>query len=332
MLKLTTIGLMICAGLLEAQPVLNGPRVQGPLDASGATATRPVRVGAAAPAAPCSRGEIYFSTGAAAGQNLYLCQPDNVWTQQASASYTFRDGMVNASGTVDWTPDASIFTLKDDFPPVSGAGELPWYGYGTHNPVTYQAGHPGINEAKTTTAANNDAGWNFAYNTTYPFSLGASSPFSSWDTRAIIQIDNAAGAGNLSNVGGCFSLMYASRGCIGDAQGYGIIADTAPTFTCTAGDAWSTTNWMYVWRDWAATNCKNSGVAVQSATWYHLRMWSTAPGSNVSFSVNGSAAYTATTNICANAMTPAISVITRTTAAKTMWIDYFNFKGRGLTR
>ena len=110
MLKSTTIGLMVCACLLEAQPVLHGPCVEGPLDASGAT--RPVRVGPAAPIPPRSGGETYFSTGAAAGQSLYLCQPANVRTQQVSAPYAFRDGLVNSSGTVDWAPGPSIFSFR----------------------------------------------------------------------------------------------------------------------------------------------------------------------------------------------------------------------------
>jgi hypothetical protein len=79
--KSISIGLALWAGLLPAQTVINGGRtVKGAWDASGAASTRPAKVGTAVPAA-CSSGEVFFNTAAAAGKNLYLCQPDNAWTQ-----------------------------------------------------------------------------------------------------------------------------------------------------------------------------------------------------------------------------------------------------------
>jgi hypothetical protein len=55
---------MLWGGLLCGQTVI-APVVEG---------------GASVPAPPCVTGQVYFNTGAAAGQNLYLCA-DNAWTQ-----------------------------------------------------------------------------------------------------------------------------------------------------------------------------------------------------------------------------------------------------------
>jgi hypothetical protein len=54
--------------------------MEGDWDASGAKTTKPAKTGTALPAA-CSSGEAFFMTGAAGGRNLYLCKPDNAWTQ-----------------------------------------------------------------------------------------------------------------------------------------------------------------------------------------------------------------------------------------------------------
>jgi hypothetical protein len=80
------IGLAWWASLLPAQTVINGGRtIQGAWDASGATMTKPARTGISLPAA-CSVGEIFFSTTAAAGENLYVCAAANSWAQLAGGA------------------------------------------------------------------------------------------------------------------------------------------------------------------------------------------------------------------------------------------------------
>ena len=63
-MKFVTIGFMLWEGLLCGQTVI-APVVEG---------------GASMPVPPCVSGQVYFNTGAAAGQNLYLCA-NNAWTQ-----------------------------------------------------------------------------------------------------------------------------------------------------------------------------------------------------------------------------------------------------------
>lgn len=74
------------AAAVMAQSTVTGSKtMQGNWDASGASATKPARSGTSVPAT-CSTGEFFFNTTAAAGQNVYLCKPDNIWTQMGGAS------------------------------------------------------------------------------------------------------------------------------------------------------------------------------------------------------------------------------------------------------
>jgi hypothetical protein len=84
-----------------AQSTVTGSKtMQGSWDASGATATKPARAGTSLPST-CSTGEFFFNTAAAAGQNVFLCKPDNTWTQMSGgagsvASVFGRTGAVTA--------------------------------------------------------------------------------------------------------------------------------------------------------------------------------------------------------------------------------------------
>jgi len=85
-MKRTVILFCVTAAVLEAQTTINGSRtIQGTLDASGAASTKSVKVGNALPGS-CSTGELFFNSIAAAGQNLYLCKPDNSWTAISGGS------------------------------------------------------------------------------------------------------------------------------------------------------------------------------------------------------------------------------------------------------
>lgn len=85
-MKFVIMGFAAWAGLLSAQTVINGGRsVKGGWDASAAASTKPAKTGSSLPGS-CTSGEIFFHTGAALGQNLYLCKPDNVWTQMTGSS------------------------------------------------------------------------------------------------------------------------------------------------------------------------------------------------------------------------------------------------------
>jgi len=108
---------------LPAQTVINGGRtITGAWDASGAALTKPVRVGSAVPG-NCSAGELFFNTAAAAGQNIYLCQPSNVWTQlngvSANTVLTNQANTFTAAQTFQGKVDAAGASAT--FPAQTGA-------------------------------------------------------------------------------------------------------------------------------------------------------------------------------------------------------------------
>jgi hypothetical protein len=71
-------------------------RTQGKnVDFSAATSTKPFRTGTVLPGS-CSVGETFFKTDVVAGQNLYACTAQNVWTLQSGAS-----GVPSATGNAN---------------------------------------------------------------------------------------------------------------------------------------------------------------------------------------------------------------------------------------
>jgi hypothetical protein len=96
---------ILSAPALLAQSTVTGSRtVQGSWDASGAAATKPAQAGATLPAT-CGVGQFFFNTASASGQNIYLCNPANTWTQVSGGGVTSvfgRNGTV-AAQTGDYT-------------------------------------------------------------------------------------------------------------------------------------------------------------------------------------------------------------------------------------
>jgi hypothetical protein len=109
---------------LFAQSTAMGSRtMEGDWDASGAKTTKPAKMGTVLPAT-CSAGEAFFKTDAAGGQNLYLCKPDNAWTQVSGgvASVFGRSGSIGAQSG-DYTFSQIGGTISGGQLPVAG-GDL----------------------------------------------------------------------------------------------------------------------------------------------------------------------------------------------------------------
>lgn len=79
--------LFLAAGAIASgDTVINGDRtILGGWDASNASKVKPAKTGTLLPTS-CEAGEVYFKTDAAAGKNLYLCNPVNTWTQTSGAA------------------------------------------------------------------------------------------------------------------------------------------------------------------------------------------------------------------------------------------------------
>lgn len=75
------------------------------VDFSAAATTKPAKSGGSLPVT-CSTGEMFFLTSAAAGQNLYACTAQNIWTLQAGSgggaavADQLKDFLVTSSGSV----------------------------------------------------------------------------------------------------------------------------------------------------------------------------------------------------------------------------------------
>jgi hypothetical protein len=129
-MRVNATAILICAGVavLSAQTVINGSRtVTGTWDASSAAATKPAKVGNSVPA-QCSAGELFFNTSSPAGQNIFLCQPANVWTQLNGVNANA--AMVNQANTFSAGTTQSFLGRMDASGasatlPVQTAGALP---------------------------------------------------------------------------------------------------------------------------------------------------------------------------------------------------------------
>lgn len=97
MKRLLTICALTASAIVAQTTVTGSKTMQGNWDASGASATKPAKSGATLPAT-CGTGELFFNTNSVAGQNLYLCAPDNVWTQLSAGVNTVfgRTGSISA--------------------------------------------------------------------------------------------------------------------------------------------------------------------------------------------------------------------------------------------
>ena len=112
----------LTAAEVMAQSTVTGSKtMQGSWDASGATATKPAKSGAALPST-CNIGEFFFNTAAAAGQNLYLCASANTWTQVTSGVSGGVSSVFGRSGAVSaQSGDYSFSQLSG----TATSGQLP---------------------------------------------------------------------------------------------------------------------------------------------------------------------------------------------------------------
>lgn len=251
-------------------------------------------------------------------------------------------GASGATGPAGADPsDPAFFYIAEDFPTVrpdaSPNGQLAWnfatINSGTVTNVDQQAGtsgHPGIRALTTGATSGNYSRLNWQYNAVNSiYGIGSNSEFSTWSVRNIVLLDNAAGVAQAANMSYCFGLGATGR-CVhtGPVIGVSIAFDSVDP--ALSGCTWSTTHWMYISKSAAGYSCRDSGVTASSGTWYKLQIDSSTPGT-VNFSINGSASWSMSGSAIDSSSTnhygPAMEVLTRTTAAKAVWLDFFSIKG-----
>src|ERR1019366_4959249 len=77
------IGMTIAAGVVSGQTQVDLRTQTKDVDFSTSASTRPVKTGSALPSV-CSVGDLFFSTTAPAGANLFGCAATNTWTQSGA--------------------------------------------------------------------------------------------------------------------------------------------------------------------------------------------------------------------------------------------------------
>jgi hypothetical protein len=75
------LGIILAAGVLQAQTKLNLQTQSQNVDFSGAPSTKPAQTGTSLPAT-CSTGAVFLLLSNAPGKNLYVCTAPDTWSEQ----------------------------------------------------------------------------------------------------------------------------------------------------------------------------------------------------------------------------------------------------------
>jgi hypothetical protein len=326
----------------------------GNLSATNLTLSNSAQVGSAtfASLGSASNGTILYCSNctqttacAAGGSGAMAMYMNNAWSCAAagggSGSYTFRNNLTNTSGTVDFTPlDSTVLNAVDDFLPssdqTSKIGQLGWgislIGSGClgYSAVNGQANHPGIFYLNSGTAANGGCSMTLSdalAGAEYPLNnLGAGGAWSYWETQAILETDTSNGVGSAKYLFG-FSDNNAAYHASGGNE-IAIRYDSAGG-GCSSNE--STVTWVYEVIVGGTKTCYNSGLAVAPSTWYHMRIYSSTPGT-IQFQING--AYAGSISVAPTAaLAPQfINLTTLNGTEQNLFVDWWAMKIQGLSR
>jgi hypothetical protein len=213
--------------------------------------------------------------------------------------------------------DLDYMVLRDDF--IGGGhagfggqntiGELGWTGASLTGAATIDyidavANHPGIFRMTTNTSDNDGALLTFMG--TSGSEAGRFPPLNAltgWKVRMVIRLSSAASVG---------------LRC-------GLALDTNAVGAPAAGIYWqfdtdlSDSFFSAVCRS-ASTETKTASAVAGDTNWHVIDIFSNTSGT-ISFQIDGGTAIDITTNVPTIAMTPYFSILTRTTAAKTLDVD-----------
>lgn len=330
--------------------VVNDAAQTGALYATNVSLSGPAQVGSSAFAGlgGNANGSLLYCTDCqattpctAGGSGAVAARVNGAWSCGSSGggSYTFRDNLLNSSGTVDYNPfDATVMSAADDFLPNKNnnglIGEAGWtlstIGTGCGNGfINGLANHPGIYQINSNASAG--AGCSLSLSdalegAVYSFSnLGAGGSWSYWETQAVVQTDPTwiANAQYLVGLTDNVTAYHAANG-----NQIAVRFDSAGG-GCPSNE--STTNWVYEVIVNGSKTCVNSGLAVAANTWYKLRIYSATPGT-IQFQINGANAGSIATAPTAGLAPEFLALTTSSSAREALNIDWWAMKVRGLTR
>lgn len=93
--------------MADAQTKLDLEHQSRSIDFTGATYTKPIRIGTSLPGT-CGLAEAYILSSAPAGQNLYFCLAPNAWTLEAGSSGSGSGSTPNVLTTATSGPNLTI--------------------------------------------------------------------------------------------------------------------------------------------------------------------------------------------------------------------------------
>jgi len=320
------------AALLWGETVINGSRsILGAWNAGGAASTIPAKVGTAAPAA-CTVGEQFFDSDAAAGSNILLCTATNTWTAVSGGG-----GGITVADVPCLPGDLRWFCIVEEFPVGSTtSNQIGTHGWrvtrGTVSAASVSPPYFGALRATTGTTSGNGAGvslvdalWGIANNWhdfTDDYEMEAKWVFKLVATdnmtfRIGVYEDGAAGiiargAALYGTNGGNFQISY-TTGLNTETQfDLGVPLDTNwHTFRIRSDGTTARKFYFRLDNGTERTLCE-SGCDINTSS---TAMWYSAGVS---------------------ATRPTVSIVTNTSAARSIDVDYFSFKanlgGTGETR
>ncbi len=329
--------------------VVNDSSQTGNLSASNLTLSSSARMGSTtfAGLGSASNGAILYCSDCtqttacgAGGSGAMAMSINGTWSCGGSggSSYIFRNNLSNTSGTVDFTPlDSTVMNAVDDFlPNRSSGGQIGQLGWATstlgsscgNSDGPGQANHPGIFSIGGGATTGNGCVLSLAdayEGAAYEFNLGATGAWTSWDAQAIVQTD-PNGTGTARYLAG----FADSNSAYHSAGGNEVAVRYDPAGGgCASND--STTDWVYEVIVAGVKTCVDSGIAVTYNKWYHMRIYSTTPGT-IQFQINGASPGSITTAPSVNLSPLFLVQSTASSGSNLLWVDWWGMKIQGLTR
>lgn len=282
------------------QMIANDYTPTAAFDASGATSTKSFKIVTSDPGT-CAVGEYIFRSDTGATK---VCTALNTWTTLAGSSYNPVDQTVTilrdefASGS---TTSGSIGTLNWFFGNVAGSGS------GTNQ--TASGDHYGIYRITSGAITSDEV------------QMQLSSFFGPWDTITNWDYYYIVSIPTVTSVRAVVGLLTSYSG-------------GATTNRITARFDTSVPDSVWRFETCSAGVCTtgDSTITPTAGSWHRIRIRSTVAGT-IRFSVDGETEVVQNTNVpSVSTLLPAATVLTRTTAARSLDLDWFAFYRTGLSR
>lgn len=305
------------AALLWGETVINGSRsILGAWNAGGAASTIPAKVGTSAPAT-CTVGEQFFDSDATAGSNILLCTATNTWTAVSGGG-----GGIELSDVPCIPGDVRHFCVHDEF--VIGTatngqlGALGWQTGGNGTSAAVATTHPNPGAVRLTTGGTSGHVQWISLTTSMLGDWYANAARTS-DVKFVFRLNSHTD----SNFRVIVGQANVTTGVVSNGFGIGKGSDgDFHLFWGSAGEQVST---------------YDTGIPLDS-NWHTVRFYTDGTNQKVYITIDDGTPFTACPsgggcNLTVSApfsqttYTIAATVITNTSSARTLDVDYVSVRG-----